>query len=55
VVNVEFGTSAFSVAVREIEGREREILWADALNPQLEEAQKKTTRKFPVLLFTRIL
>jgi deazaflavin-dependent oxidoreductase (nitroreductase family) len=54
-VTVEFGTETFAVAVRELEGRERETAWADALNPQLEEAQKKTTRKFPVLLLTRIL
>jgi deazaflavin-dependent oxidoreductase (nitroreductase family) len=53
-VNVELGTEAFSVAVRELQGREREAVWAEVLNPQLGEAQKKTTRKFPVLLLTRI-
>lgn len=53
--DVELGTEIFAVAVRELEGRERETAWADALNPQLEEAQKKTTRTFPVLLLTPIL
>ncbi len=41
--------------MRELEGRERDHVWADALNtaPQLEGFQKKTTRTIPVLLLTR--
>jgi deazaflavin-dependent oxidoreductase (nitroreductase family) len=55
-INVEFGTEVFAVSVRELEGREREEVWADALGaaPQLGEFQKKTTRAIPVLLLTRI-
>jgi len=55
-VNVEFGTETFAVAVREIEGVEREKVWADAVAaaPQLRDHQNKTTRTIPVLLLARI-
>jgi deazaflavin-dependent oxidoreductase (nitroreductase family) len=53
-IKVELGTAVFSVAVRELEGRERETVWADASNAQLEASQQRTTRTFPVLLLTRI-
>jgi deazaflavin-dependent oxidoreductase (nitroreductase family) len=55
-INVEFGTGTFAVAVRELEGAEREKVWADAASaaPGLGEYQNKTTRTIPVLLLTRI-
>jgi deazaflavin-dependent oxidoreductase (nitroreductase family) len=55
-VNVEFGTETFAVAVREIEGVEREKVWADAVGaaPQLRDHQNKATRTIPVLLLARI-
>ena len=55
-INVEFGTETFAVAVRELEGAEREKVWADAASaaPGLGEYQNKTTRTIPVLLLTRI-
>jgi deazaflavin-dependent oxidoreductase (nitroreductase family) len=53
-ITVELGTAVFAVAARELEGRERETVWARALNPQLGEAQQRTTRTFPILLLTRI-
>ncbi len=51
-----FGTETFAVAVRELEGAEREKVWADAASaaPGLGEYQNKTTRTIPVLLLTRI-
>jgi deazaflavin-dependent oxidoreductase (nitroreductase family) len=54
-IKVEFGGETFVVAVRELEGRERDNAWSDALNtaPQLGGMQKKTTRTIPVLLLTR--
>jgi deazaflavin-dependent oxidoreductase (nitroreductase family) len=55
-INVEFGAETFAVAVRELEGAEREKVWADAVSaaPWLGEYQNKTTRTIPVLLLTRI-
>jgi deazaflavin-dependent oxidoreductase (nitroreductase family) len=55
-INVEFGTETFAVAVRELEGAEREKVWADAVSPApwLGEYQNKTTRTIPVLLLARI-
>ena len=53
-ITVELRTAVFAVAARELEGRERETVWTRALNPQLGEAQQRTTRTFPILLLTRI-
>jgi deazaflavin-dependent oxidoreductase (nitroreductase family) len=55
-IDVEFGGEMFAAAARELEGREREKVWADALRaaPQLDEHQKKTSRTFPVVLLARI-
>jgi deazaflavin-dependent oxidoreductase (nitroreductase family) len=55
-INVEFGTGTFAVAVRELDGAEREKVWADAASaaPGLGEYQNKTTRTIPMLLLTRI-
>lgn len=55
-IDVEFGGEIFAAAARELEGREREKAWADALRaaPQLAEAQKKTSRTIPVVLLARI-
>jgi deazaflavin-dependent oxidoreductase (nitroreductase family) len=55
-VNVEFGTESFEVAVRELEGAERERVWAEAVRaaPGLGEYQRKAARRIPVLLLTRI-
>lgn len=55
-INVEFGTETFAVAVRELEGAERENVWAGVVSaaPGAGEHQKKTTRTFPVLLLTPI-
>jgi deazaflavin-dependent oxidoreductase (nitroreductase family) len=55
-IDVEFGGEIFAAAARELEGREREKVWADALRPapQLAEAQKKTSRTIPVVLLARI-
>jgi deazaflavin-dependent oxidoreductase (nitroreductase family) len=53
---VEFGTETFVVSVREIEDRERDRVWADALitAPQLDEYREIVTRTIPVLLLTRM-
>jgi deazaflavin-dependent oxidoreductase (nitroreductase family) len=55
-INVDFGTETFAVAVRELEGVERERVWAAAVSaaPQLREHQNKTTRTIPVLLLARM-
>jgi len=55
-IDVEFGGEIFAAAARELEGHEREKVWADALRPapQLAEAQKKTSRTIPVVLLARI-
>ena len=55
-INVEFGTEAFAVAVRELAGAEREAVWADVVSavPGVVNTQRKTTRTIPVLLLTRI-
>ncbi len=55
-INVEFGTETFAVAVRELEGDEREKAWADVVStvPAVVETQNKTRRTIPVLLLTRI-
>jgi deazaflavin-dependent oxidoreductase (nitroreductase family) len=54
--DVEFGPERFNVAARELEGRERDAVWTDALRmaPQLREIQETTSRLIPVLLLTRI-
>ncbi len=56
-IEVEFGGEIFAAAASELEGREREKVWADALRaaPQLDEHQKKTSRTIPVVLLVRIL
>jgi deazaflavin-dependent oxidoreductase (nitroreductase family) len=55
-INVEFGTETFAVAVRELEGNEREKEWADIVGtvPAVSNTQNKTRRMIPVLLLTRI-
>lgn len=55
-INVEFGGETFAVTVRELEGNEREELWAEVLSaePGVIQAQNRTTRAIPVLLLTRI-
>ena len=55
-ISVEFGTETFAVAVRELEGAEREKVWLDAVGaaPALGEYRNKTPRTIPVLLLTRI-
>ena len=55
-INVEFGTETFAVAVRELEGDEREKAWADIVGavPAVANTQNKTRRTIPVLLLTRI-
>ncbi len=55
-INVEFGTETFAVAVRELEGDEREKAWADIVSaePGVVQTQYRTTRTIPVLLLTRI-
>jgi deazaflavin-dependent oxidoreductase (nitroreductase family) len=54
-IDVEFGGEIFAAAARELEGPERERVWADALHaaPQLDEHQKKTPRTIPVVLLVR--
>lgn len=56
-IEVEFGGEIFAAAASELEGREREKVWADALRvaPQLDEHQKKTSRTIPVVLLVRTL
>jgi hypothetical protein len=53
---VEFGTEAFVVAVRELEGDERERAWSDVVEavPAVANTQNETRRTIPVLLLTRI-
>ena len=55
-IDVEFGTEAFAVAVRELSGAEREKLWAEIVSaePGVGETQNKTKRTIPVLLLTPI-
>ena len=55
-INVEFGTETLAVAVSELEGDEREKVWADVVSavPAVVNTQNKTTRTIPVLLLTRI-
>jgi deazaflavin-dependent oxidoreductase (nitroreductase family) len=55
-VDVEFGPDIFKVAVRELGGSERDVVWTGALRmaPQLREIQERTFRQIPVLLLTRI-
>ncbi len=55
-IDVEFGGEIFAAAAKELEGRERENVWADALRaaPQLDEHQKKTSRTIPVMLLVPI-
>jgi deazaflavin-dependent oxidoreductase (nitroreductase family) len=55
-INVEFGTETFAVAVRELEGEEREKAWADVVSvvPAVANTQNKTRRTIPMLLLTRI-
>jgi deazaflavin-dependent oxidoreductase (nitroreductase family) len=55
-IDVEFGGECFPAAARELDGGEREKVWADALRvaPQLDDHQKKTSRTIPVVLLVRI-
>ena len=55
-INVEFGTETFAVAVRELEGEEREKAWADVVSavPAVANTQNKTRRTIPMLLLTGI-
>ena len=55
-INVEFGTETFAVAVRELEGDEREKAWENIVSaePGVVQTQYRTTRTIPVLLLTRI-
>ena len=55
-INVEFGTETFAVAVRELEGEEREKAWADVVSavPAVANTQNKARRTIPMLLLTGI-
>ncbi len=54
-VDVEVGTETFPVEAAEVEGAERDELWAQvvARNPGFGEYQAKTTRTIPVIRLTR--
>ena len=54
-VDVEVGTETFPVEAAEVEGAEREEVWARvvARNPGFGEYQEKTTRVIPVVRLTR--
>jgi deazaflavin-dependent oxidoreductase (nitroreductase family) len=55
-IDVEVGTETFVVAVRELEGDERERAWSDVVDavPAVANTQNETRRTIPVLLLTRI-
>ena len=55
-VYVEFGTEAFAVVVRELEGDEREQVWENVVSavPAVANTQNQTRRMIPVLLLTRV-
>jgi deazaflavin-dependent oxidoreductase (nitroreductase family) len=55
-VDVEVGTETFPVKVVELEGAERDAVWADvkAASPGFAEYERKTTRTIPVLELTRV-
>ena len=55
-VDVEVGTETFPVQVVELEGAERDAVWAEvkAASPGFAEYEKKTTRTIPVLELTRV-
>ncbi len=55
-VTVEVGTETFPVEVAEVEGAERDEIWAGAVaaNPGFGEYQKKTTRTIPVVRLSRV-
>lgn len=52
---VEVGTETFPVEASEVEGTERDGIWAAAVaaNPGFGEYQKKTSRVIPVLTLSR--
>lgn len=54
-IDVEFGSERFGVTVKELEDRERDEVWENAINaaPQLAEYKERTSRKIPVLRLTR--
>ncbi len=54
-IDVEVGTETFPVKAAEVEGAEREEVWARvvAKNPGFGEYQEKTTRTIPVIRLTR--
>lgn len=54
--DVEVGTETFPVEVAELQGEERESVWAEvkAASPGFAEYEKKTTRTIPVLRLTRV-
>ncbi|CAA9447077.1 MAG: AclJ [uncultured Pseudonocardia sp.] len=55
-VDVEVGTETFPVEVVELEGGERDAVWAEvkAASPGFAEYEEKTTRTMPVLRLTRV-
>ena len=55
-IGVEFGTEAFMVTVRQLEGDERERAWAKVVEavPAVANTQEETGRTIPVLLLTRM-
>ncbi len=55
-VDVEVGTETFPVQVVELEGAERDAVWAQvkAASPGFAEYEQKTTRTIPVLQLTRV-
>lgn len=55
-VRIQDGPEVFDVAVREVEGEEREQWWerAVAAYPAYADYQRSTTRQIPVLVATRV-
>ena len=55
-VGAETGTETFEVRAREVEGEERERLYAErvAIAPGFGEYKRKTSRKIPVMILERI-
>jgi len=56
IVTVELGTETFQARATQVEGAERDRLYAQhaALMPGFAEYQRKTTRNIPVILLTRL-
>jgi deazaflavin-dependent oxidoreductase (nitroreductase family) len=46
-INVEFGTGTFAVAVRELDGAEREKVWADAASAAPANTRIRPPGRFP--------